>query len=137
MSATMGLYLSTGNSWKLHSRYQEDATHLCLNSAYCSLVGKPFLQTRMPSSTLLQASWCMLRQASTTPAKRQGQDGESPLLGGTGHSLPLKEVEQSIHVINPNLSHHCPGGPRSPTIQPLLSVTSGWCPPSQNTIFAL
>lgn len=42
-------------------------TNLCLKSANGILLGNPFLQIRIPSSTPLQASWCMTRKASITP----------------------------------------------------------------------
>jgi len=34
-----------------------EPAYLCLNSAYNILLGKPFLQIRMPSSTPLHWSW--------------------------------------------------------------------------------
>lgn len=71
----------TARLGELCSRYQEDAAHLCVNSAYCSLSGKPFLQIWRPSKIPLQASWCMIGWASFVPAKREEQDKEVTALG--------------------------------------------------------
>ena len=42
-------------------------THRCLNSSNGILLGKPFLQIRIPSSTPLHLSWCRMRFASASP----------------------------------------------------------------------
>lgn len=46
---------------------RERESDLCLNSGYCSLLGNPFLQIRIPSSTPLHANWCRIRWLSVTP----------------------------------------------------------------------
>ena len=43
---------------------------LCLKSAYRILLGKPFLQMRMPSSTPLHLSWCRTSSCSMAPKKK-------------------------------------------------------------------
>ena len=44
-----------------------EPAYLCLNSAYNILLGKPFLQIRMPSSTPLHWSWFNTKSASICP----------------------------------------------------------------------
>ena len=45
-------------------------TYLCLKSLYWILLGKPFLQILMPSSTPLHLSWWMTKKFSMRPSYR-------------------------------------------------------------------
>ena len=64
----------------IHSVYSvyKSSMNLCLNSGYCSLFGKPFLQIRIPSRTPLQASWCKIRWLSQTPGKMKYTQWSDP-----------------------------------------------------------
>lgn len=63
-------------------------------------MGKPFLQIRMPSRTLLQASWYMTRWASTIPAKKEGAGWGCGVtaLGQDRLLLALKEAPRESQV---------------------------------------
>ena len=61
-------YTTPHYSFHLHDGNETHSYHyLCLNSPYGILLGKPFLQIRMPSSTPLHWSWFITKAASTSP----------------------------------------------------------------------